>query len=60
MLADQSVRRFDSFVECHRDALLHGFAGSLEFGPPDHADTALPASIYGSLVPESGPGTGDS
>jgi hypothetical protein len=58
VLQEHSARRFISFVECHRDALQHGFAGSLEFGPSDLNDAALPASICGSRTRQGGPGSG--
>jgi hypothetical protein len=55
---DQSVKRFGSFMECHRDALQHGFAGSLEFGPSAPDGTTPPASTYRTRRGERGPGSG--
>jgi hypothetical protein len=31
--AEESVKRFELFMACYRDAREHGFTGEIEFGP---------------------------
>jgi hypothetical protein len=46
---EHSLRMFETFGQCHKDALDHGFAGSFQFTGENVAGS-IPASAYRDLV----------